>query len=79
MASLLWRDVWAYHYLVQGNWLRDEAMKSQETLSSKEARLAYWQAIPSYRLATELGRQPVWGIPTQAATRIRVGCLRRGA
>ncbi len=73
MVTLLWRDVWAYHYLVQGNWLRDEAMQSQKTKSSEETELASWQAVPSYKLATELGRQPVWGVTTQAAARIRVG------
>ena len=73
MLTVLWRDVRAYHYLVQGHSLRDQAMKTQEVQSAEQAMPAYEKAVSAYGLAAEVGRQPVWGIDTQAAARIRVG------
>jgi tetratricopeptide (TPR) repeat protein len=73
MLTVLWRDVRAYHYLVQGNSLRDQAMKTREVESAEQAMPAYEMAVSTYGLAAEVGRRSVWGIATQDAARIHVG------
>lgn len=70
MMSVLWRDTRAYHYLVQGNTLRDRGWKTQDADLSK-ALLT--DAINAYERAADIGRRAIWGLDTRPAARIALG------
>ncbi|MGD8624867.1 MAG: tetratricopeptide repeat protein, partial [Anaerolineae bacterium] len=70
MASVVWRDVRAYHALIQGNTLRDRAWKTSDP--AQQASLLD-RAIEAYGQAAEVGSQPIWGIDTRLAGQIGAG------
>ena len=70
MLSVLQRDVRAYHHLVAGHALRDQAL--DDAVAVREAFLLE-EALTPYERAAEIGSRPVWGIGPQAAAGMPLG------
>jgi tetratricopeptide (TPR) repeat protein len=70
MATVLWRGMQAYHYLVRGNSIRDRALENQDAILS-----AAWmdRAIRAYEKAVKAGGGEIWGIDPKPGAGIGIG------
>jgi hypothetical protein len=70
LGTVMIRDVLAYHALVQGNGLRDRALKED---AGEEGSVLLRRAMAAYDRAERLGKWPIWGLDTRPAARISLG------
>ncbi|MBN2001900.1 MAG: tetratricopeptide repeat protein [Anaerolineae bacterium] len=70
LLTVMGRDVSAYHHLVAGHALRDQALNDDVAI---RADYVIESALDAYKRASEMGSRKVWGIDPRSAARIPFG------